>query len=130
MTSDLKQEYLDAKYAAYDDESDAPYHRKRKHSKPKKSNHKHMYVNTVIVKPNEKDSFVLVGVCKQCGKIGNVQTDKRIERKFPDVAYQWSFMSNYPRGSEDEYEDFKKWCKDNYEVVEVDYDDFWDLKYI
>lgn len=129
MTSDLKQEYLDAKYADYDDESDAPYHRKRKHSKPKKSNHKHEYVNMVVVNPEKKDDFHLVGACKQCGKIGNVQTDKRIERKFPNIKYK-SYIIYYAVGHESEYDEFVKWCKDNYEVVEIDYDDMWDLKYI
>lgn len=129
MTSDLKQEYLDAKYADYDDESDVPYHRKRKHSKPKKSNHKHEYVNIAVVNPERKDYLHLFGACKQCGKIGNVQTDKRIERKFPNIKYK-SYIISRVVGHESEYDEFVKWCKDNYEVVEVDYDDIWDLKYI
>ena len=127
--NDLKQEYLDAKYADYDDESDAPYHRKRKHCKPKKSNHKHEYVNMVVVNPEKKDDFHLVGACKQCGKIGSVQTDKRIERKFPNIKYK-SYIISHVVGHENEYDEFVKWCKDNYDVVEVDYDDIWDLKYI
>lgn len=129
MTSDLKQEYLDAKYADYDDESDVPYHRKRKHSKPKKSNHKHEYVNIAVVNPERKDYLHLFGACKQCGKIGNVQTDKRIERKFPNIKYK-SYIISRVVGHESEYDEFVKWCKDNYEVVEIDYDDMWDLKYI
>ena len=129
MTSDLKQEYLDAKYADYDDESDTPYHRKRKHNKPKKSNHKHEYVNIAFVNPERKDYLHLFGACKQCGKIGNVQTDKRIERKFPNIKYK-SYIISRVVGHESEYDEFVKWCKDNYEVVEIDYDDMWDLKYI
>lgn len=129
MTSDLKQEYLDAKYADYDDESDVPYHRKRKHNKPKKSNHKHEYVNIAVVNPERKDYLHLFGACKQCGKIGNVQTDKRIERKFPNIKYK-SYIISRVVGHESEYDEFMKWCKDNYEVVEIDYDDMWDLKYI
>lgn len=129
MTSDIKQEYLDAKYADYDDESDVPYHRKRKHNKPKKSNHKHEYVNIAVVNPERKDYLHLFGACKQCGKIGNVQTDKRIERKFPNIKYK-SYIISRVVGHESEYDEFVKWCKDNYEVVEVDYDDIWDLKYI
>lgn len=129
MTSDLKQEYFDAKYADYDDESDAPYHRKRKHNKPKKSNHKHEYVNIAVVNPERKDYLHLFGACKQCGKIGNVQTDKRIERKFPNIKYK-SYIISRVVGHESEYDEFVKWCKDNYEVVEIDYDDMWDLKYI
>lgn len=129
MTSDLKQEYLDAKYADYDDESDVLYHRKRKHNKPKKSNHKHEYVNIAVVNPERKDYLHLFGACKQCGKIGNVQTDKRIERKFPNIKYK-SYIISRVVGHESEYDEFVKWCKDNYEVVEVDYDDIWDLKYI
>lgn len=129
MTSDLKQEYLDAKYADYDDESDVPYHRKRKHNKPKKSNHKHEYVNIAVVNPERKDYLHLFGACKQCGKIGNVQTDKRIERKFPNIKYK-SYIISRVAGHESEYDEFVKWCKDNYEVVEIDYDDMWDLKYI
>ena len=129
MTSDLKQEYLDAKYADYDDESDAPYHRKRKHCKPKKSNHKHEYVNIAVVNPERKDYLHLFGACKQCGKIGNVQTDKRIERKFPNIKYK-SYIISRVVGHENEYDEFVKWCKDNYDVVEVDYDDIWGLKYI
>lgn len=129
MTSDLKQEYFDAKYADYDDESYAPYHRKRKHNKPKKSNHKHEYVNIAVVNPERKDYLHLFGACKQCGKIGNVQTDKRIERKFPNIKYK-SYIISRVVGHESEYDEFVKWCKDNYEVVEIDYDDMWDLKYI
>lgn len=128
MTSDLKQEYLDAKYADYDDESDAPYHRKRKHCKPKKSNHKHEYVNIAIVDSNNKDSFYLASACKMCGKIGDVQKDKRIDRKFPHVRYN-TFCS-FASGHEDEYNDFVEWCKENYEVIEMPFDDLWRVKYI
>lgn len=126
--SDLKQEYLNAKYAEYDDESDIPYKHKRKHYAPKKSKHKHEYENIAIVDPNNKDSFYLSSACKMCGKIGDVQKDKRIDRKFPHVRYN-TFCS-FASGHEDEYNDFVEWCKENYEVIEMPFDDLWRVKYI
>lgn len=126
--NDLKQEYLDTKYAEYDDESDVPYkHKKKKHS-VKKSKHKHEYENIVIVEPDRANSFHLASACKMCGKIGYVQKDKYIERKFPNVRY--NNICSFASGHEDEFEEFKDWCKDNYEVIEMSFDDLWKVKYI
>lgn len=126
--NDLKQEYLDAKYAMYDDESDTPYRHKRKKHGVKKSKHKHKYENCVIVDPTKDKSFYLVSVCKMCGKIGDVQKDKRIDRKFPHVRY--NNICSFASGHEDEFEEFKDWCKENYEVIEMPFDDLWRVKYI
>lgn len=130
MSYDTRKEYLDAKYAKYDDESDAPYRRKKKHDKPKKSNHKHEYANTVLTHADKPDSFMLVSVCRQCGKINSVMTDKRIERKFPHIRYK-NTLIGFPTEYKEEYDEFVEWCKDNYETIEMDYDcDWWELKYI
>lgn len=126
--NDLKQEYLDAKYAEHDDESDVPYKHKRKHNKPKKSKHKHEYKNIVVVDPDKKDSFSLASACQICGKIGGVQKDKHIDRKFPHVRYN-TFCS-YTMGFKDEFEEFKDWCKNNYDVIDMSFDDWWKAKYI
>lgn len=126
--NDLKQEYLDTKYAEYDDESDVPYkHKKKKHS-VKKSKHKHEYENIVIVEPDRANSFHLASACKMCGKIGYVQKDKHIDRKFPNVRY--NTICSFASGHEDEFEEFKDWCKENYEVIEMPFDGLWRVKYI
>ena len=128
MSTDLKQIYLDMKYADYDDESDVPHRRKREKRKPQKSDHKHQYRNCVIIDTKKGDSFYLASYCVSCGKIGDVKSDKHIDRKFPHVSYK-SWLS-CEAGHEDEYEDFKKWCKKNYNVFEVEgYDPFKD-KYV
>lgn len=128
MPTDLKQMYLDMKYAEYDDESDVPYHRRRERRKAQKSNHKHQYRNCVIIDPNEKDSFHLASYCVSCGKIGEVRRDKHIDRKFPHVNYEYLYIT--ANEYEAEYEDFVKWCKRNYDVFEVEnYDPFKD-KYV
>jgi hypothetical protein len=128
MPTDLKQDYLDMKYADYDDESDVPYRRKRERRKTQKSDHKHQYRNCVIVDPKEPKSFYLASYCVSCGKIGDVKSDKHIERKFPHVSYK--YWMSYEAGFEDEYEDFVKWCKKSYNVFEVEnYDPFKD-KYV
>lgn len=119
-TRKVHQKYLDAKYAEYDDESDMAY-KKRKHvHKPvKKSDHKHEYENVVVIYADKPDSFQLVGRCNVCGKIGKTQRDKRIDKKFPHVYYR-GFGIGHPIDCEDEYEAFKKWCKEHYTVYEVD----------
>lgn len=119
-TRKVHQKYLDAKYAEYDDESDMAY-KKRKHvHKPvKKSDHKHEYENVVVIYADKPDSFQLVGRCNVCGKIGKTQRDKRIDKKFPNVYYR-GFGIGCPIDCEDEYEAFKKWCKEHYTVYEVD----------
>ena len=48
MSSDFKQEYLDAKYAYFDGETDAKPKKKSKKKPPKKANHKHEYTNVII----------------------------------------------------------------------------------
>ena len=130
MSSDLKEEYLNKKYAEYDDESDLAY-KKRKHiHKPiKKSNHKHMYENVVVVNPEKPDSFSLVGRCAVCGKVGNVRRDKRLDKKFPHVSYT-NYLLGITSRYDNEYEDFKKWCKQHYTVYEIENFDLWDCKYI
>lgn len=130
MSSDIKEEYLNKKYAKYDDESDVVY-KKRKHvNKPvKKSDHKHEYENVVVIDPRHNDLFYLVGRCKVCGKTSNTVKDKRIERKFPNVRYS-SWWLGYLMGSQEDYEDFKKWCKEHYNVYKIEDFDLWENKYI
>lgn len=126
--NDLKQEYLDAKYAEYDDESDVPYKHKRVKHHVKKSNHKHKYENVVVVDPDKKDSFNLMSRCFICGKIGDVKKDNRIDKKFPHVRY--GFLCGYMAGYESEYEDFVSWCKEHYDVIETPEFDMFRTKYI
>lgn len=127
--SDLKQKYLDAKYAEHDDESDVPYKHKSVKHPVKKSKHKHEYENCVIVDSNKPDSFHLISRCTICGKISDVKRDKRIDKKFPNVHY--SFLCSYALGgSEEEYEEFKKWCKKNYTVIDAPEFDVFRTKYI
>lgn len=119
MSSDLKEEYLSKKYAEYDDESDVAYKkRKHVHKSVKKSDHKHEYENVVVLNPENPDLFSLVGRCNICGKIGETQHDKRIDKRFPHVSYK-GFSLSYPIEFENEYEDFKKWCKEHYTVYNV-----------
>lgn len=130
MSGDLHEQYMNLKNdEVYDGESDIPYHRKHERCKPKKSDHKHKYRNVAVIDEETKTRLTLIGVCDICGKVGNVQTDKRIERKFPNVKYKSTFAS-YLEDSKDEYEEFVNWCKDNYDVFEVSYDDLCKLKYI
>ena len=127
--SDIKREYIEKKYAEYDDESDVPYkHCRSKRHAPKKSKHKHEYENCVVVDPNRDDSFNLISTCKMCGKIGDAQKDKRIDRKFPHVRY--NRFCSHVAGYEDEYNEFVEWCKENYEVIEMPLDYLWSIKYI
>lgn len=130
--NDLKQEYLNAKYADYDDESDVPYKRKRKHIHPKKSKHKHEYENVVIVEPDKPDNIHLISRCSVCGKVGYVQKDARIERKFPHVHYDMFCGVRYENGDnhKEEYEDFVKWVKEEYDTVDMKFDDLWRVKYL
>lgn len=130
MSSDLKKEYLDKKYAEYDDESDVMYKkRKHVHKTVKKSDHKHEYENVVVIDPTDKDSFNLVGRCKVCGKIGRPVKDNRIDRKFPNVQYT-SWYVGILLGNEEEYGDFEKWCKEHYTVYKIENFDLWENKYI
>lgn len=124
MGNDIKEEYLNKKYAEYDDESDMKY-KKRKyvHKKVKKANHKHEYENVVVVDPAIKDSFYLIGRCPVCGKISEPVKDSVLERKFPNIQYHMMFIA-FAVDSDEEYkskcEDFKNWCKEHYTVYEVD----------
>lgn len=130
MGYDLKEEYLNKKYAEYDDEADGRYMKKRHVQKPvKKSDHKHKYENVVVVDPNHSNSFGLVGRCSVCGKIGNVQHDKRIDKKFPNVNYT-SWLLGYTLGFENEYEAFEDWCKKHYTVYEIEGFNLLDNKYL
>lgn len=115
----LKEDYLKDKYAYVDGEHEYPHKKtKNKHS-IKKSKHKHEYENCVILTMyGDREIFQLCGVCKECGKIGSVQKDKRVARKFPNV-----FLASYPHcrvGCQSEYEEFKSWCKQNYRVIHAD----------
>lgn len=123
MSNNIKEEYLNKKYAEYDDESDVVY-RKRKHvhKTVKKSDHKHEYENAVVIDPTE-DSFWLVGRCKVCGKISNPIDDNSLKRKFPNVlcSTMWiGYVANTEQECRKEREDFKEWCKEHYTVYEVD----------
>lgn len=130
MSNDFYEQYLDKKYAEYDDESDVVY-KKRRHvdKRVKKSNHKHEYENVVVIDPDKYDSFHLVSRCNICGKIGEVQCDKRIEKKFPHVSYK-SWLLGYIAGFDNEYEDFIRWCKKHYTVYEIPDLNIWNTKYI
>ncbi len=129
--NDLKQEYLNAKYAEYDDESDIPYKHKRKHHAPKKSKHKHEYENVVIVDHDHPDSFRLLGRCKKCGKVGGAQRDHRIDKKFPDITYEGlRWFIGCRMGCEKEYEDFKEWCKKHYTTIDNPEFDVFKDKYL
>lgn len=129
-TRQVHQKYLDAKYAEYDDESDVAY-KKRKHvHKPiKKSDHKHMYENIVVLDPNNPKSFSLTSRCSVCGKVGVVQSDKRIDKKFPNVDYK-TWLLGYRLGCNDEYEAFEDWCKKHYAVYDIPDFDTLSTKYI
>lgn len=125
--SDWKEEYLAKKYAEYDDESNVAYKRKREKRSVKKSNHKHNYENCVVVDPDKPHSFYLVSRCSICGKRNySVIKDKRVDRKFPHIKNYHSCAGEY----ESEYEDFKNWCRNNYEVYNIPDFDIWDTKYI
>lgn len=130
MKTDLKQEYLNKKYTEYDDESDAPYIHKRPNRRTKKSKHKHEYENCYIHDSSNPDSFgIFASRCKVCGKIGDTQTDKRIERKFPHVSYKNSFATHSIE-HEQEYEDFVKWFDKHYNTYDVPGFDICKTKYI
>lgn len=130
MGYDLKEEYLNKKYAEYDDESDGRYMKKRHVSKRvKKSDHRHEYENVVVIDPTVKDSFYLVGRCKVCGRMSHPVKDIRIERKFPHSMY-YTWHIGYVVSHEDEYEAFVKWCKEHYTVYEVENFSLWDNKYL
>lgn len=129
MKTDLKQNYLNKKYAEHNDEVDVPYIHKRPKRKAKKSNHKHEYKNCVIVDSTNPKVFQLISRCNECGKVMKPVHDKRIDRKFPNISYQTWFI-NYPTEHEQEYENFKEWCKNRYNTYDVPDFDLWKVKYI
>lgn len=129
--SDLKQKYLDTKYAEYDDESDIPYKHKRVKHHTKKSNHKHEYENIVIVDTSNPDSFKLISRCTICGKVNGAKKDERIEKKFPHITYAGMlWLIGCRLGYEEEYEEFKDWCKKHYTVIDAPEFDGFRTKYI
>lgn len=128
MSSNIKQEYLDRKYANTDDEVDTKYKKKSKKKTPKKANHKHDYKNCVIdfiypknyglPKYNGKPGQALASYCPICGKLNiDVQEDKEVSKLFPHVAHGYfSFLfAQSARGmTQEEWANYRQWCNDNY----------------
>lgn len=132
MSFNFKEEYLSKKYAAYDDESDAAYHRKKPKHKVKKSNHKHAYETCVIIDKTHPDMIHLVKRCSVCGKIDRYTSpiNNKMKRKFPHVTYNSIMFNEAKDGFESELEECIQWCKSHYPVYEMDQYDKWRDKYV
>lgn len=85
------------------------YQAKRKRKKThKKSDHKHEYENYLI---NDEGLYCLVGVCKHCGRIGNINREDL--KGFSKLYLQDMYMF-FPGVKED----FLFFCKEHFPMIE------------
>lgn len=85
------------------------YQAKRKKKKTyKKSDHKHEYENYLI---NDEGLYCLVGVCKHCGRIGNI--NRKDLKEFSKLYLQDIYIF-FPGVKED----FLLFCKEHFPVIE------------
>lgn len=124
MPSDLKQEYLNAKYAYVDGYVDTKPKKKSKRKTPKKAKHKHHYENIIIdyIYPKNypsqdrvgKKTYVLRSYCTICGKLGEVQEDTVVKQLFPHIWIEpFGFVFHISKYNQ-EYEDYNQWSLSHY----------------
>lgn len=137
MSSDLKQEYLDAKYAYFDGETDAKPKKKSKKKIPKKANHKHEYTNVIIEYEYPKNypiqrlagqpAQVIESYCTICGKMDTAKQDPVAVKLFPHIhTGHFGFLSHIA-GYEHECENYRQWALSHYPHYSMP--DYWEGAY-
>ena len=134
MSSDLKQEYLDAKYAYFDGETDAKPKKKSKKKPPKKANHKHEYTNVIIEYEYSKNypvqrlagkpARVIESYCTICGKMDTAKQDPVAAKLFPHIHTGYFGFLSHIAGYESECEDYRQWTLKHYPHYSMP--DYWE----